>query len=192
MTPYYCHKCGHQLSPGSRFCDNCGSSLAPESAGGGCPNCSKQDVGDGEFCRWCQQLLTGSTGIKAAGLGRLVGAYILDIVLFFVTLILGYIIWWLFTLSRGQTPGKQLLGIRVIRADGTPSDWGWAFIREFIIKTIAFSILDSFLGIATIVDLLWAFWDKNRQTLHDKIMKTVVVDDRAHRQGAIAKTVITL
>jgi len=26
---------------------------------------------------------------------------------------------------------------------------------------------------------LWAFWDKDRQTLHDKIMKTVVVDDRS-------------
>ena len=81
-------------------------------------------------------------------------------------------------MSRGQTPGKRLLGIRVMRADGTRSDWGWTFIREFLIKAIAFGILDSVVGIATIIDLIWAFWDKDRQTLHDKIMKTVVVDDR--------------
>ena len=54
-------------------------------------------------------MLVGPQGIKAAGMGRRVGAYILDFVLFFVTLIIGYLIWWLFTLSRGQTPGKQLL-----------------------------------------------------------------------------------
>ena len=98
-------------------------------------------------------------------------------------MIIGYIIWWLFTLSRGQTPGKQLLGIRVMRADGTPSHWGWTFLREFVIKGIAFGILDSVVAVASIVDLLWAFWDKDRQTLHDKIMKTVVVDDRAFRRG---------
>ena len=34
-----------------------------------------------------------------------------------------------------------------------------------------------------IVDLLWAFWNRDRQTLHDKIMKTVVVDERAYRQA---------
>ncbi len=39
-------------------------------------------------------------------------------------------------------------------------------------------------GIASLVDLVWAFWDKDRQTLHDKIMKTVVVDDRALRSQA--------
>ena len=116
------------------------------------------------------------------------GAYILDIVLVLLTLILGYIIWWFFTLSRGQTPGKQLLGIRAMRADGTPSDWGWTFIREFIIKLIAFGILNSVVGIASIVDLLWAFWDRDRQTLHDKIMKTVVVDDRSFRTGVFTES----
>ena len=121
--------------------------------------------------------------IKAAGIGRRVGAYILDIVLFFVTLIIGYIIWWLFTLRHGQTPGKQLLGIRVMRADGTRSDWGWTFLREFVIKLLVFEALGDTLtsGIASLVDLVWAFWDKDRQTLHDQIMKTVVVDDRSLR-----------
>lgn len=100
-----------------------------------------------------------------------------------MTLIIGYIIWWLFTLRRGQTPGKRLLGIRVMRADGTRSDWGWTFLREFVIKLLLFDTLGKFIlgGLPLLVDLVWAFWDKDRQTLHDKIMKTAVVDDRALR-----------
>ena len=192
----YCASCGAQLAaegqvncPNCRqanpsntgFCSTCGAALAK-----GCPSCSRQDDRNGIFCRWCDQMLVGPQGIKAAGLGRRVGAYILDIVLFFVTLIIGYIIWSLFTLSRGQTPGKQLVGIRVMRADGTRSDWGWTFLREFVIKTLVFGVLGDTLtsGIASIVDLVWAFFDKDRQTLHDKIMKTVVVDDRAFRATA--------
>ena len=71
-----------------------------------------------------------------------------------------------------------------MRADGTPSDWGWTFLREFVVKFIAVTALDSLVAIAWIVDPLWAFWDKDRQALHDKLMKIVVVDDRAFRSGA--------
>ena len=170
-----CPNCRQENPPGAGFCSNCGTALAV-----GCPSCSRGDVGDGRFCRWCKQLLVGPRGVKAAGIGQRVGAYVLDIVLFFLTLFIGYIIWWLFTLRRGQTPGKQLVGIRVVRTDGTASDWGWTFIREFLIKFALFEVavdLVSF-GLGSFINLLWAFWDKDRQTLHDKIMNTVVVDDR--------------
>lgn len=118
-------------------------------------------------------------GVKAAGIGQRVAAYLLDILLFFATLIIGYIIWWLFTLSRGQMPGKRLVGIRVMRTDGTASDWGWTFIREFLVKFALFEVAADFVrfGLASILDLLWAFWDRDSQTLHDKIVNTVVVDD---------------
>ena len=136
------------------------------------------------FCKGCEQVLVGPKGIKAAGIGQRAAAYILDIILLFVTLIVGYIIWWLFTLSRGQTPGKQLVGIYVMRTDGRRSDWGWTFLREFAVKGVAVALVGQVLGpIPLIVELLWAFWDKDRQTLHDKIMKTLVVDDRAFRSG---------
>ncbi len=152
-----------------------------------CPNCSRSDGGDGLFCRNCDQLLIGAKGVKLAGLGRRVGAYVLDVILFILTLVIGYIVWWLFTLRRGQTPGKRLLGIRVIRADGTPSEWRWTFMREFIVKGIAVSLGNAVVGIVWIGDLLWAFWDKDRQTIHDKIMKTVVVDDREYLDMAPAE-----
>ena len=148
-----------------------------------CPNCSRSSVGQSRFCRWCQQFLVASQGVKVAGIGQRVAAYVLDVLLFCVTLIIGYVIWWLFTLSRGQTPGKRLLGIRVMRIDGTASDWDWTFIREFVVKFGLFEVVADILtlGLASLVDVLWAFWDKDRQALHDKIMKTVVVDDRLLR-----------
>ena len=188
MTPNYCPQCGQQLSAGSQFCSACGRAVVADEATGACPSCFKRHEGEGLFCRSCDQFLNGPTGVTAAGLGRRVGAYAMDIVLFVLTLVIGYIVWWLFTLRRGQTPGKQLLGIRVIRSDGTPSDWGWTFIREFVVKQVAVLILNSIVGVVWIIDLLWALWDKDRQTLHDKLMKTVVVDDRTLRREVAAKS----
>ena len=193
-----CPSCGHDNAPGVKFCSSCGTEFGTEGqcsvclsrnppdsdfctkcgAVLRCPNCSRSNVGDGRFCRWCQQFLVAPPGVKLAGLGRRAAAWILDIVLLLLTLIVGYFIWSLvFTYSRGQTPGKQLVGIRVMRVDGTASDWGWTFLREVGVKLIAFGVVGDILaGIPGIVDLLWAFWDKDRQTLHDKIMKTVVVE----------------
>ncbi len=170
-----CAACQNHNPSDAQFCNNCGAVLR-------CPNCSRSNVGEGRFCRWCQQFLVAPQGVEAAGIGRRVAAYLLDILLFFVTLIIGYIIWWLFTLSRGQTPGKRLVGIRVMRVDGTASDWGWTFIRELLVKFGLFGLIDMVaFGLASLLDKFWAFWDKDRQTLHDKIMKTVVVDDRVLR-----------
>ena len=70
-----------------------------------------------------------------------------------------------------------------MRVDGTASDWSWTFIREFVVKFGLFEVAANTVtfGIASLVDVLWAFWDRDRQTLHDKIMKTVVVDDSGLR-----------
>ena len=183
-----CPNCGQDNPAGAQFCSSCGTELAVT-----CPNCTRRRAGDGLFCKWCDQLVGGPKGIKAASIGRRVAAYLLDILLFFLTLIIGYLVWWLIALRRGQTPGKQLLGIRVLRADGGRSDWGWTFIREFIVKFALFELaIDSVsFGIGSIIDSLWAFWDRDRQALHDKIMKTIVVDDRDFRSGfeATAATV---
>ncbi len=70
-----------------------------------------------------------------------------------------------------------------MRIDGTASEWDWTFMREFVVKFGLFEVAADILtlGLASLVDVLWAFWDKDRQALHDKIMKTVVVDDRLLR-----------
>lgn len=94
----------------------------------------------------------------------------------------GYAIWWLFALKRGQTPGKQLMRVRVIKADGQPSGWGYMFLREFVIKGLVGDFLMSVTsGISLVADYLWPLWDKDKQTLHDKIMRTLVVRNRRPR-----------
>ena len=96
-------------------------------------------------------------------------------------IVIGYIVWWLIALGRGQTPGKQIVGIRVIKDDGEPSNWGYTFLREFVIKLLLLGFIsDSTFGIARLVDYLWPLWDRaeKMQTLHDKLLGTLVVRNR--------------
>jgi uncharacterized RDD family membrane protein YckC len=202
-----CPNCDHPNPQDARFCAECGESLTGEGQCSACrrlcpiesqfcafcgavlrcPACNTHDVGDGRFCKRCGQFLIAEKGVKIAGLGQRVGAAVLDVILLFLTLIIGYIIWELvFTLRHGQTPGKQILRIRAMRVNGAPSDWGWTFLREWIVKGIIFHGIGEILfGLPGLIDVLWAFWDKDRQTLHDKIMKTVVVDDTALRSETV-------
>lgn len=69
-------------------------------------------------------------------------------------------------LFRGQTPGKRLMGARVIRLDGKPLGWWYAFER---FGGYAASLTLGLLGFAQII------WDRNRQGIHDKIVETVVI-----------------
>ena len=91
----------------------------------------------------------------------------------------GYAIWWLIALGRGQTPGKQLVGIRVVKDSGEPSGWGYTFLREFVIKGLVGGFLSGATGgIYTVIDYLWPLFDKDRQAVHDKMVGTLVVQDR--------------
>ena len=94
---------------------------------------------------------------------------------------IGYIVWWLIALGRGQTPGKQIVGICVIKDNGKPSSWGYTFLREFVVKFLLLGFLAQVtFGIAWLVDYLWPLWDRaeKMQTLHDKLLGTIVVRNR--------------
>ena len=94
-------------------------------------------------------------------------------------LLLAYAVWFLFTLRNGQTPGKQMVGIRVIRSNGEPSGWTDTFIREFVLEWLAVGFLSGITGgIFYAVNYLWPLWDKDKQALHDKLAETLVVLDR--------------
>ncbi len=79
--------------------------------------------------------------------------------------------------GRGQTLGKMVLGIKVVRADnGAPPGTGKGFARH-IIQFLAWFL--SCLGMAfVLLDSLWPLWDKQRQALHDKVGGTLVVRAR--------------
>jgi uncharacterized RDD family membrane protein YckC len=70
----------------------------------------------------------------------------------------------------GQTPGKRLLGIRVVSDEtGRSIGFGRAFGRYAITAVFGFFF------IPVILDYLWPLWDTRNQTLHDKVVGSVVV-----------------
>lgn len=71
--------------------------------------------------------------------------------------------WW-----KGRTPGKRLLGLRVLQLDGKPLTWWASFERA---GGYAAGLATGLLGFAQIL------WDPNRQAIHDRISATVVVLD---------------
>jgi uncharacterized RDD family membrane protein YckC len=87
--------------------------------------------------------------------------------------IVGFGIWcWLnirYVLRNGQSIGKKLLGIKVVRADGTPVSLG----RIFWLRN-ALNALISIVPLYGLIDVLFIFGASN-QCLHDKIADTIVV-----------------
>jgi uncharacterized RDD family membrane protein YckC len=76
---------------------------------------------------------------------------------------------------NGQTLGKQWVGLRAVRDKGEPFGFGWALLREFVVKYLLFvSVGGSFL-IPTLLDWLWPLWDDENRALHDMIVSTHVV-----------------
>lgn len=73
------------------------------------------------------------------------------------------------TLWKGYTPGKRALGIRIVRTSGTPISWWVAFER---FGGYGASVFTGMLGFFEML------WDANRQALHDKLARTVVIQER--------------
>jgi uncharacterized RDD family membrane protein YckC len=71
-----------------------------------------------------------------------------------------------FTGTTGQTPGKMLLGLRVVEASGGPPSYPRAFVRA------AAGALGSLLAGAFVLPL---FFDPARRAFHDRLFRTRVV-----------------
>ncbi len=120
--------------------------------------------------------------LQTASPGRRLGGYVLDALVALVTLGIGWLIWLAIVMHRGQTPGKQLLGMYVMREDGSRAG-GWpTFLREFVIKGWLFGVGSGVIGGATggvglllyLPVVLWCIWDHERQCLWDKLVHTYV------------------
>ena len=77
----------------------------------------------------------------------------------------------LFIAALGRTPGKMLLGLRVADGRGHKPNFGQVLLRELVGKTI--SAAPIFLG------FLWALWDKEGRTWHDRMSGTWVMGNRS-------------
>ena len=78
--------------------------------------------------------------------------------------------------NNGQTFGKQIVGIRVVRDVGQPFDMAAAFVRELVVKQLLFNFVGGFFfSIPTLLDYLWPLWDDQNRALHDMVVKSHVV-----------------
>ncbi len=86
-------------------------------------------------------------------------------------MIFGYVIsfayYIILTGHGGQTLGKMILRIQVVRTDGTSIGYGKAFFREVIGKFIS--------GIIFAIGYLMAAFDDQKQALHDRMARTYVI-----------------
>ncbi|MFC7486226.1 RDD family protein [Knoellia sp. CPCC 206453] len=104
---------------------------------------------------------TGDAGMAAmGGILALLG----------VLLMWGIVIWnRIFKMGRtGQSVGKKAMGLKLIHEQtGQPIGAGMAFGRE---------ILSQFINQILFLSNLWMLWDDNKQTLHDKIVSSTVIE----------------
>ena len=150
--------------------------MTAQQAAAYCHNCGRPDSGLSRYCRYCGQLYAATAGVRYASFGQRLVAWLLDQTLWIPTLIIGYIIWWLIVLANGQTPGKQIVGIWVARADGARAGWCLMFVRELLVKATLFGFLSAITASVLFwLNYLWPLWDRDMQALHDKVVDTVVV-----------------
>lgn len=72
--------------------------------------------------------------------------------------------------TKGQSLGKGIIGIQVVRADsGVFLGAGGGFLR-WLMETILGSIT-----CVQLLNVLWPLWDEKHQTWHDKIVGSVVI-----------------
>jgi uncharacterized RDD family membrane protein YckC len=77
---------------------------------------------------------------------------------------------------NGQSWGKQVAGIRVIRADGAPMSFADAAMRQIVFKGLGLVVASTIVPIFPwVLDYLWPTWDEENRALHDIAADTRVV-----------------
>ncbi len=93
-----------------------------------------------------------------------------------VTLVIGWFVWALVIFDSGQTPAKQMLGMRVVNLNtGNAAGFGRMLLREIVAKPVI-GILSA-IAVVGVIANFWLLWDKDTQELWDKIVDTIVVND---------------
>jgi uncharacterized RDD family membrane protein YckC len=74
---------------------------------------------------------------------------------------------------NGQTIGKKLLGIKVVRVDGSPVSLYRVFFLRYVCNTLL-TLIPVLGSLYSVVDSLMIF-SESRRTVHDRIADTIVI-----------------
>ena len=159
-----------------------------------CSSCKGEVAAGMRWCGICHANVVNPEAGRLASPGKRLGAYFLDLIapmvafllvimaggaasatgigggsgaLLAAVLFLGYIVWAFTLFARGTTPGKNLLGMRVVKEDGTRATFFTMLAREWIGKLISALVLS--------LGFLWILLDRDNQGWHDKLVSTYVV-----------------
>ncbi|HUC06334.1 MAG TPA: RDD family protein [Acidimicrobiales bacterium] len=112
-------------------------------------------------------------GVVLAGTGRRIGAWFLSILLFIVTLGIGFIVWGLILWGRGQSPAFSVLKMRCWRpTQNQVAGWWWMALRNFVGH-----LIEGISGIIALASFIVFLATKQRRAIHDFIGGTVVFYD---------------
>lgn len=186
-----CAVCREDTRLGTRFCTAC--------------NVLRSDAEHGHSPRYAASRLSRFMGALADGLipsviGIVLGLAslggVLELQLWLGSAI--WLIWFAFLAKRGQTPGKQLVSTQVIRTDGSPATRARMWAREVgyrVVINAPILILSSLypdsivsnlivfaIAVIVVADGVAIFFNPDRQTLHDRVFGTLVINIRAVRQ----------
>lgn len=109
-------------------------------------------------------------GTELASVGRRIGGYCMELLLFILTLGIGYFIWTLVVWARGQSPGKQVLGMYCYRpSTGRTAGWGYMLLRWFG------QVLEAVIPFGFLITSIMMIVSNDHKALHDHLAGTVVL-----------------
>ncbi len=88
----------------------------------------------------------------------------------FITYVLPFILTILFWYYKAATPGKMILGMRIVDANTL----GKVSTGRLFVRYLSYYISMLVLGLG----FLWVGWDKRKQGWHDKIARTLVIKEK--------------
>jgi uncharacterized RDD family membrane protein YckC len=104
-------------------------------------------------------------GITDTAIGKGPGNYDITTPLLVIVFVIG------FWIVKGATPGKMLLGLRIVDAESGSRATAWQCIGRYFMGLLVFALAG--------IGYFWIAIDPRKQGWHDKIVGTVVVRTRA-------------
>ncbi|MBI3744442.1 MAG: RDD family protein [Chloroflexi bacterium] len=134
-----------------------------------CINCSLENLSSATFCQRCGSLLGTLAEGDIASTKRRALTWVVDLISVFIPYVnVAFIVGDLFGFRRGKTFGGYVAKTRVVRENAEVAGFYHSMVRA---AAATLSLIPLGAG------FFWSLWDERRQTWHDKIMGTYVVND---------------